>query len=635
MPLSEVDRQRLREFVEPLVEASHEVHLGLTVSIDDGEGLRFAYANDAAAAIIGERAEDLVGQPATFRVATEDVARIGQLTSARRRGEPTPRTMQTVIERKDGTRVPLELGVSYVPFRGHTAVVCFFQDVSDRVRAIEALSASEARFRKFIEAAPDIIGVSREGRWVYANPVMVKLFGAKSADEVVGRRLDETIHPNDHKQLEERIRSIGDPLRATSVEYRFIRPDGEERILDVATIAIEFEGAPAMLGFARDVTEQSRARARLVEADRLAAMGTLAAGVGHEINNPLAYVLLNLQSLEREIDRIAPRETSEAAHSMVANAIEGIERVRTIVSALRSFSRADPEAREALEIARVLASALSMASHEIRHRARIVTEIDDVVPRVYANEARIGQVLLNLLLNAAQALPDRGADVNVIRVTVKRGEGNEAIVEVADNGAGVPEVLRARIFEPFFTTKAPGVGTGLGLAICRGIVVGLGGSIVVEDAPEGGALFRVTLPGATTTTTSSRKIPAAERSVRRRVLVVDDEAPLARALERALGVYHDVTVAHGGREALDLLASDATFDVVLCDLMMPKTSGIDVYEELRTRAPEIARRMVFMTGGASTPRASAFLAHIGNAHVEKPFDMRVLEALIERVSAAR
>ena len=273
-----------------------------------------------------------------------------------------------------------------------------------------------------------------------------------------------------------------------------------------------------------------------------------------------------------------------------------------------------------------------MVWNEIRHRARVVREFGPI-PLVEASASKLGQVFLNLLINATQAILEGNVSANEIRVSTGTDEAGRAVVTITDTGTGIaPEVLQ-RIFDPFFTTKPIGVGTGLGLFLCHGIVKGLGGEITVESEVGKGTRFRIVLPGSAAGLAAPA--PAGEdraatppRELRRRVLLIDDEVNLASGLERALSSEHDVVLATSGREAKAILARDDRFDVVLCDLMMPDVTGMEVFAYIRAQRPHLAERTVFMTGGAFTAGARTFLEEVPNRRIEKPFDLDRLRSLI-------
>jgi CheY-like chemotaxis protein/two-component sensor histidine kinase len=375
-------------------------------------------------------------------------------------------------------------------------------------------------------------------------------------------------------------------------------------------------------------------QAQLMISDRMATVGTLAAGVAHEINNPLSAVVANLELAAKEAAEMCAKlggshELLEELH----DAQEAAERIRLIVRDLKIFSRGDEQDAVLVDLHRVLESTLRMAGNEIRHRARIVKEFG-AIPLVAASESRLGQVFLNLLMNAAQAIPEGAFDTNEIRLVTSTSSSGFAVVEIRDTGQGIAPEILPRLFTPFFTTKPVGVGTGLGLSICHRIVAGLGGQIQVVTEVGRGATFRVVLPpGAPSTPTSVSQAPPApapakspsEGPARRgKVLVVDDETAIGSAIRRTLGRDHDVTVLSKAREALDRVAAGERFDVILCDLMMPEVTGMDLHDELARTCPEQLERVIFMTGGAFTPRAQAFLQGMTHRRLDKPFDPKVL-----------
>jgi signal transduction histidine kinase len=379
--------------------------------------------------------------------------------------------------------------------------------------------------------------------------------------------------------------------------------------------------------------ERSRTTAALMVSDRMVTMGTLAAGVAHEINNPLAAVIGNLDVLSSETEKLAAGQpmSSDDLREMVEildDARGAAERVRIIVRDLKMFSRVDEEARQAIELRRVLEGAIKMTWNEIRHRARLVKDYAEA-PLVYANEARLGQVFLNLILNAAHAIPEGSAERNEIRLVTSTDSAGRALVEIRDTGAGIPEEVRHRIFEPFFTTKPLGVGTGLGLSITYNIVTRLGGTIDVETALGRGTTFRVTLP-ASAVVEDAAPCPIGNAAPTRSasILILDDDAMVARAAARAIGREHETTIHIRGQKALDDIATGKHFDLVLCDVMMPELSGEDFYREVGRIAPDLLERIIFMTGSAFTPTARAFLARVPNLRIEKPFGSDNLRALV-------
>jgi CheY-like chemotaxis protein/two-component sensor histidine kinase len=309
-------------------------------------------------------------------------------------------------------------------------------------------------------------------------------------------------------------------------------------------------------------------------------------------------------------------------------AADGARRVQEIAGDLRAFSRADDTSRAPVDLARVVQGALALAANELRHRARTTVDVAGAPP-VLANESRVGQILLNLVVNAAHAIPEGDAARNEVRIEARR-EGNLVAVEVSDTGTGVPPEIRARIFDPFFTTKPVGEGTGLGLWVCRRIAAALGGTVELAPSPGRGATFRLLLPSAEGVVAAapppSAPAPAAPR--RPRLLVVDDEPLVGRALRRALREDADVEVEESGAAALARIRRGERFDLVLSDVMMPQMPGADFHAALERIDPALARAMVFMTGGAFSAREREFLARIPNPCLDKPLDLARLRALV-------
>lgn len=399
---------------------------------------------------------------------------------------------------------------------------------------------------------------------------------------------------------------------------------------------VERFGAVAIF---RDVTREKVTQNHLMTSDRMASVGLLAAGVAHEINNPLASVLTNIEVARKDAlpramagEQAAIRELSE----ILADTREAAERVHHIVRDLKIFSRHEEIVDGASDVHAVLESTLRMANNEIRHRATLVKELHPV-DHVEGSESRLGQVFLNLIVNAAQAIPEGNASAHKLIVKTHQ-EGERVFVAVSDTGIGMgPDAMR-KLFLPFYTTKGPGAGTGLGLAISHSIVKSLGGEITVESAPGRGTTFTVSLKAARVTrpvrpisTTSANKT-STERG---RVLVIDDEPLIGLSIKRLLARSHDVIPMTSARDALEVLQTER-FDVVLCDLMMPQMTGMDFHAALEKEDPRLADQVVFLTGGAFTPAARAFLDRVPNTRLNKPFASSELKELIdERVAANR
>jgi CheY-like chemotaxis protein/two-component sensor histidine kinase len=390
--------------------------------------------------------------------------------------------------------------------------------------------------------------------------------------------------------------------------------------------------------------DEAESQNHLLQRDRMAALGTLSAGVAHEINNPLTYVLVNLEHVLRRL-RAAGASHDPAAElasgtpeglaglvQALQHAAEGAHRIRHVVGDLLTFAQGDVERSGLLDVRGIVESASQLAWHEIRHRARLSKSFGEV-PLIEANEARLGQVFLNLLINAAHAIPEGQADRHEIRIATRTDESGNAVVEVSDTGVGIAPEDLPRVFDPFFTTKGH-ESTGLGLAMSHGTIRRLRGQITVESDVGRGTTFRVVLRSAQPPRSAA---PSSRKDLRlrprKRVLLIDDEKRLGEAIARALSDDHDVELESEARQALERLRSGETFDVILCDLMMPVMSGMDLYAEVMQRDPKLASRFIFMTGGAFSARAQAFMQTASNPCLQKPVDMGHLRSLVARAKA--
>jgi signal transduction histidine kinase/ActR/RegA family two-component response regulator len=450
----------------------------------------------------------------------------------------------------------------------------------------------------------------------------------------------------------------------------------------------------------------------LAEQRRMASLGTLAAGVAHEINTPLTYVVANLalmserlaalsarpgpsastsilvdrlKAIEQRVhdlgdanrevvERIGTKLTGSLRHdfgnaqtfilhtlskasdelaalmletrdgqvaasgaaiesidALLGEAREGAERVRTIVRDLKTFSRSDEATVAAVDLWRPLRTAMNLVAAQVNQKARLRTE-RGAAPLVLANEARLGQVFVNLLVNAVQAIPAGDPETNEICVATTTDEEGRGVVEVRDTGAGISPEIMPRLFDPFFTTKPVGEGTGLGLAICHGIISTLGGELTVESEVGKGTTFRVALPASTLPAVAPAATAAATtatRAIRRaRILLVDDDPGIGRVVRESLGADHDLTTLTSGSDALARLRAGERFDLIFCDVMMPSVTGMDVHEELSRIAPEQAGRMIFLSGGAFTPRTVQFVSEMSDRLLDKPFDVAQLRAAV-------
>ncbi len=627
------DDRRVETLGPALITAANAARIGLAVVLIEAPEPRIVYISDVGAEIVGHPKAHLLNQPA-FAFLTPDQREVHRgpsgLVSEISSGL---RTFETSVLTADGRPVPVEVSLAPMELGGQSIVVAFFRDIGDRDRSIEALRRSEERFRKLVEMAPDAVWINDGRRLLYVNPATVRMLGYDSTEAVLALSPLDIVHPDDHAPMIERSREMmitGQPI--PSREYRIRRRDGSVGLTEVQSMPIDWEGTKAILGFARDVTARKEMEAHLIRSDRLAALGTLLAGIAHEMNNPLAYMMLGIDQAFAGLDQLGSQNAELVRLRDVMEEVrQGAKRVAAVVQQLRATSRPDaPIDRDVVDVGEALRSALRIAGNEIRHRARLVTDLEEI-PAINGNGQRLEQVFLNLLVNATHALPE-GRTENEIHVSMRELPGALIVIEIRDNGTGIaPEVL-PRIFDPFFTTKEVGVGMGLGLSICHGIVTAEGGTIDVDSKPGNGTRFRVTLParrnaGGDVLAERAQPVSVADGR-RRRVLVIDDEPALGTMIQRMLSADFDVDVVADGAQGLTRLAAARDYDTILCDLMMPQMTGMDLYAAVAQKYPGLERRFVFMTGGAFTPRAADFLAASRNPRLDKPFDMATLTKVV-------
>ena len=488
---------------------------------------------------------------------------------------------------------------------------------------------------------------------VFVNEALCALVGRRRS-ELVGTAPGALLASGDSGEqlrLAEALREE----RSLRAEVTLTRPDGTRvwSEMQLSPVRADGEAVTHFVATHRDVTATKELQARLVAAERVAAVGTLAAGVGHEINNPLAYLALNLEAAQRTLEAEGPAAPACVRDALgnVRGAQEGAERIRLIVRDLQVFSREGAPERALVDLNALVPPAVRVVLHALRPRARLVEQFGPV-PRVLGSEARLGQVLLNLLVNAMQAIPEGDPARHEVRVRTGTAPSGHARVEVEDTGGGIPPDVLPRIFDPFFTTKSSGEGTGLGLAICQQIIRTHGGELTVHSVPGQGATFTLLLPPAPVQSAGPSPSPVSRRSARGlegaaaspapgaapgrrgRVLIVDDEPRLAQSMRLLLDPYHDVVIATRGEEALARVAGGEPFDVVLCDLQMPGVDGIAVYRRLVEDAPALVPRLVFISGGVSSPEARAFVETVTNPVLEKPVRPDVLLATVAATLAS-
>jgi len=516
-------------------------------------------------------------------------------------------------------------------------------EVALRKHDVEVKLAERERwFSTTLQAIDDaVIATDARERITFMNANAEQLTGWRRGD-ALGKPLGEVFRLVEENLSDDASDGIVRRSRfsvAVPENLRLLTREGQRHaVSDASSPIIDDRGKVlgALVVF-RDVTERHRLEQRLALSERMASIGTMAAGVAHEINNPLTAVVGNVSFAREVVKRLlqivpaasllapAVARDFEALGSALEDAEDAALRVRSIAQNLHKFAYADLR-RELLDLPDVLDSALKMAQNHIHHEATVVRAYG-TTPFVEANEGSLVQVFTHLLLNAAGARKD-GDHGYEIHISTGTDDTGRAVVSIRDTGAGIAAGIMPKIFEPFFTTKQQGEGAGLGLSIVLDVITALGGEIAVESEVSSGTTVRVALVAATS---ASQKPPSpmsdSPPKRRGRVLVIDDEESVGRAVARVLGELHDVVFEVDARLALARCVRGEVFDVIYCDLMMPGLTGVDVYRALAASHPELARRVVFLTGGVFSERAAEFLKGVAALTVPKPFTASSLRAI--------
>lgn len=443
----------------------------------------------------------------------------------------------------------------------------------------------------------------------------------------------QLVHPEDRGPLADGMRrQHHGPSPIHRIEYRMRAKDGSWHAVLVSTRALsrDPDGVPIRTaGTITDVTDARALRERLLSADRLASVGTLASGIAHAVNNPLASVASTLKVMQEELERCAnePARIVEKVPDLrqaLADAHSAADRIRDVVRGLQLF--ASPRSggtREPADLRAELDAALDLTRNALAQRARLTVELPRDLPRVIAVPGELGQAFVNLFMTAAEGIPEGATAEHEVRVTARTAAGR-VTVDVQESGAGIRTEEPPRASEPFYQPSR--VSPGLGLSVCHGVVTAAGGTLELVTDPPRGSIYRVTLPAAPAMPAPARA-SVSMSPPRGRVLVIDDDPLVGRSMARLLQGGHEVTVLTSPREALARLERGERWDAILCDLMMPELSGMDVEERLARTAPEVLPRIVYLTGGAFTDRARKFLAD-GRPFLEKPVEAPALRARV-------
>lgn len=503
----------------------------------------------------------------------------------------------------------------------------------ERVRAEEERAESEALLSALLQHAP--IGIflkSDDGRFKLVNDAMARLLG-RTREEMIGHSSAELFDAHTAAAIEAADRATlasGEPVAIEAAA-----PDGATYAFGLTTrFPVQTRSGPALAGFLIDVSERRRAdaelavsREQLYQSEKIAALGSLLAGVSHELNNPLAIIVAQAEMLAREAE-------GTSAAQRVGRIRRAAEQSARIVQTFLAMARQKAPSRAVVDLPPVVAAALDLVQYGLT-TSKVMVRVDHApdLPPVNADADQLQQVVINLIVNAHQAmmLVDRPRVLTI--TTARDGSGRMVVLDIADTGPGIPPEYRRRVFEPFFTTKPEGVGTGVGLSFSQGIVEAHDGRLELVESGPTGTRFRISLPIATAT---GERAPADDTAAllpptRRQALVIDDEPDVAETIADVLRVLQvDAVAVFTAAEAQALIGA-RHFDLIISDFRMPDLDGQGLYEWLRATHPEAAASFVFSTGDTLGSVSQTYIAASGRPILEKPFTVASVRALVAQL----
>lgn len=505
-----------------------------------------------------------------------------------------------------------------------SGLVLVLHDITEHVEFERRLVASERQLSDIVEALPDGIVIHENSLVIYANRAFCRSVGFDTRFDVLGKSLMSVIPGFTNSD------DVG-PAR----EIYSSRCDGSAVTLEVSGAhEIQINGQAGVLQVIRDISLQKRLQASLASSDRLASVGLLAAGVAHEINNPLTYIIMNQQFALEKFDAALEKGVAldlGDVREAISEALEGSERVRSIVTDLKSASsQVEHSEQQLVDLVAAMESSLRMATFETQH-IRVKRDFAKSIS-ILGNRAKLGQLFTNLLTNAAHALQAGNHSSPLIHVSIYEHDG-DAVIEIADNGPGIPVEILPRIFDPFFTSKEAGKGTGLGLFVSHAIVKAHGGSLAAGNGLGGmAAVFTIRIPlQSKLAPASNEAIAVADTNIKPlhdlSILIIEDEPAIAKLMKRSFH-GHRVTVTHGGYEAIALLESGEQFDAVFCDAIMKHGTGFEVRDYVLHNRPELLGIFIFMTGETFHFEWLDRLGPLQNPILAKPFSLDALHAAL-------
>ncbi len=617
--------EKYRAIVENMQEGYHEV---------DIKG-NFIFFNESMRKIIGYEREELLGMNNRQYADEENTRKIYQVYNrVYRTGEPV-KNFEWQIIRKDGDRRDIDVSISLIrDTEGHsTGFRGIVRDITDRKQAEEKLRESEEQYRLLVKNANDAIFIAQDGVIKFPNTKTIEIL-EYTAEELARIPFTQHIHPEDRDIVvaRHRKRLQGESLPPV-YSFRVLNRSGKELWFEINAVQINWGGRPATLNFMRDVTEQKRLEAQLIQAQKMEAVGTLAGGLAHDFNNLLTGILGNASLAKTGMD------PSDQNYGRLQNIETIVESAAGLTRQLLAFSRGGRVEVRASNINEVIEKTATIFSRT-RKEVALHQNLDKDLWPAEMDRGQMEQVFMNLFVNAWQAMPGGGnLYLDTINTVLTETDlkhpymkpGRYVKVSVTDTGTGMDAKTRARIFEPFFTTKEMGRGTGLGLAMVYGIVKGHNGYINVYSEPGRGTTFSIYLPA------SEKEVPQ-EASLSRDVfrgtetiLIVDDEQMNLDVSKEILELFgYTVHTASSGTEALALYdGKKEEIGLILLDMIMPGMSGGETYDRMKELNPDI--RVILCSGYSIDGDARKIMDRGCNGFIQKPFNLSDLSRKIREV----
>lgn len=559
------------------------------------------------------------------RVVSEVMAYLSGLTSA----------AETVYMSMDGHWVRFTAVREQRHASNVTLLVGATQDVHEEYRVHEQQHKTARWMKALVEQLPEAVVVWNNGREVLRNRRAEQLLS--NAPEAVGLGgLLSQIDAEDRAAVLAHLRSA---QAGGTVSAEVARLGG--MWLEFSSSSIQTDDGLMVLTVFRDITERRQMERHLAIQERMATVGTLAAGVAHEINNPLCFIQLNLELLREELPEMLealkrnPQNQQRLFDDLLAkldDTIVGTGRVQEVVSDLMVFSHTESsEETSSADVVQSIQLAINLGHHRVKHKAAL--QFDSTLPiAVRGQVGLLSQVFLNLIVNASDAIEEAGIENGKINIQIRHLPG-QVEINVIDNGPGIPADVLPRLFDPFFTTKKVGKGSGLGLSISHSIIERCGGTLQVTNPASGGACFQVRLPLVDIALPEdiTDEVTQQITALKNQLLIIDDEEMLLRALERGLSGDFDVTTTQSGAHAIELIKKGLDPDLILLDIMMPDQDGSQVYQWLVNHRPQYADRILVMTGGAVTKSTQRFLDETTATVFRKPLKIKALRAQIQEM----